>query len=142
MPSRGAGGARRPARDPDTPSLAFRAASPPTLAEGEEGEGSDPPSPSLAAAAHMPDALLQSPCDGPVLGQDVPAMMLDLPAPIQRQTSQAPVPEGPSPGADSDVGPDSSLLSSTSGIDADEEYSRDEKMLNEFTKFHPMTRYP
>jgi len=31
------------------------------------------------------------------------------------------------------------LLSSASGIDADEEYSRDEKMLNEFTKFHPMT---
>jgi hypothetical protein len=33
------------------------------------------------------------------------------------------------------------LLSNSSGIDADEEYSRDEQMLNEFTKQHPMLRY-
>ena len=137
MPSR-SGGAGRRSRDPDTPSLAFFRAESPSRG-GEEEEDSDPPSPSLAAAAHMPDALMQSPYDGPVLGQDVPSMILDLPAPVQRQSPQAPVPEGPS-GTDSNVAGGSSLLSSTSGIDADEEYSRDEKMLNEFTKFHPMTR--
>ena len=142
MPSRG-GGAGRRSRDPDTPSLAFFRAESPSRG-GEEEEDSDPPSPpspSLAAAANMPDALLRSPCDGPVLGQDVPSMILDLPSPVQRQSSQAPVPEGPS-GTHSDVAAGSRLLSSTSGIDTAEEYSRDEKMLNEFTKFHPMTRYP
>lgn len=137
MPSRG-GGAGRRSRDPDTPSLAyFRAESP--SRGGKEEEDSDPPSPSLAAAENMPDALLQSPCDGRVFGQDVSSMILDLPAHVQKQSSQAPVHEKPS-GTDSDVAGGSSLLSSTSGIDADEEYSRDEKMLNEFTKFHPMTR--
>lgn len=138
MPSRG-GGAGRRSRDPDTPSLAFFRAASPSRGEEEGDEERDPPSPSLSAAANMPDALLQSPCDGPVPGQAVPSMILDLPGPAQRQSSRAPVPEGPS-GTDSDVAGGSSLLSSTSGIDADEEYSRDEKMLNEFTKFHPMTR--
>tara|TARA_B110001450_G_scaffold139730_1_gene130879 strand:- start:1064 stop:1603 length:540 start_codon:yes stop_codon:yes gene_type:complete len=148
MASKG-GVAGRRALDPDSPSLAFfRSESPSRVEEegeeegGEGGEGNDPPSPSLAAAANMPDALLQSPSDGPVLlGQVVPSMILDLPAPAQRKSSRAPVPEGPS-GMDSAVTDGSSLLSSTSGIDAGEEYSRDEKMLNEFTKFHPMTRYP
>lgn len=33
------------------------------------------------------------------------------------------------------------LLSNTASINNDEEYSRDEQMLNEFTKLHPMLRY-
>lgn len=58
----------------------------------------------------------------------------DLPAP-SRPVAAAPVPEGPERPEKNGKKP---LLSSSSGIDADEEYSRDEQMLNEFVKLHPM----
>lgn len=115
------------AGDPDTPSLAFQSE---VLPASECKE-----------AIHMPDALLQSPRDEAAIGQHVPAMALDVSTPVQKHNVKAHVPEAP-PSTESNVDGVSSLLSSTSGIDTDEEYSRDEKMLNEFTKFHPMTRYP
>lgn len=69
----------------------------------------------------------------------MPSIMLDISDPVHKKKRKAPVPEGPVvTESGTDVG--SSLLSCTQRLDADEEYSRDEQMLNDFTKFHPMTR--
>ena len=61
-------------------------------------------------------------------------MDLDLKEMVQQPSTRVPLPEGP-PEQEQDT---DALLSSTSKIDIDEEYSRDERMLNEFTKMHPM----
>jgi hypothetical protein len=126
MPS--TGGKRNRVLEPETPSLVFRSHTLPC-------EGDEPVSPSLVSS-NTPDALLNSHGDETVVGGDIPVVMLD---PVQRKKPQAHVPCGP-PNSAVDDGGIQSLLSTSSGIDVDEEYSRDEKMLNEFTKLHPMTR--
>ena len=82
----------------------------------------------------LPDALLQSPKDEAATATDIPEMDLGLKEMVQEPTTRVPLPEGP-PEQERDT---NALLSSTSKIDIDEEYSRDERMLNEFTKMHPM----
>lgn len=90
----------------------------------------------------LPEALQRSPDMQPssnangVSLADVDMPEIRLPEPAARTVSRAPVPEGPPPLAP--TGGSRSLLSDTSGIDAYEEYSRDEKLLNEFIKLHPM----
>lgn len=88
----------------------------------------------------IPDALVQSPCASTykktVLQPPASAMFVS-----QTLTSQVTMPDGPSC-TESSADATTELLSSTYGIDRDQEFSRDEKMLNEFTKLHPMTRYP
>lgn len=86
-----------------------------------------------SASREVPDALLRSPPDAPVLVQ-APPHPLELPTVAQPHPARAPVPESP---ACSSRDP-ACLLSDTSGINADEEYSHDEQLLNEFTKMHPM----
>ena len=82
----------------------------------------------------LPDALLQSPKDEAATATNIPEMDLDLQGVVQQPTARVPLPEGP-PEQEQDT---NALLSSTSKINVDEEYSRDERMLNEFTKMHPM----
>lgn len=84
--------------------------------------------------AMLPDALLQSPKDDAATASDIPELDLDLKEIVQQPSARVPLPEGP-PAQEQDT---NSLLSSTSKIDIDEEYSRDERMLNNFTKMHPM----
>jgi hypothetical protein len=83
----------------------------------------------------LPDALLLSPKDNSFSGSMIPGLDLALGEESQRPVSRPLVPEAPPPSRSK---PPVDLLSSTHGIDADEEYSSDEKMLNEFTKMHPM----
>ena len=115
----------------DSPSLNPASPSSPSLRRMDDGG-----SPSL-----LPEALQQSPVAPAAAATgasgDVPNIPdLQLPAATSRQVEPAPVPEGPaSTAAESGV---RNLLSDVSGINADEEYSRDERLLNEFTKLHPM----
>ena len=69
----------------------------------------------------------------------LPAAMVDLQAKPRAQVARPAVPEGPPRRAETQAQPQP-LLAFTSDINADEEYSRDEKMLNDFTKQHPMLR--
>ena len=87
------------------------------------------------AVKTLPDALLLSPKDNSFSGSMIPGLDLALGEESQLPVSRPLVPEAPPPSRSK---PPVDLLSSTHGIDADEEYSRDEKMLNEFTKMHPM----
>ena len=100
-------------------------------------------SPSLAAVASpsrcvspslLPEDLRQSPTNEPTQAPMEVVPEINLPVP-SKPVASAEVPEGPSSSTQS--GPPS-LLSSCAGIDADEEYSKDERMLNEFVKLHPM----
>jgi hypothetical protein len=59
---------------------------------------------------------------------------MQLPPSSQRAVS-APVPVGPPPSPSEGS---AQLLSNESTINADEEYSRDEELLNQFIKLHPM----
>ena len=93
----------------------------------------------------LPEALQQSPemhptsRTGGVSITDVDMPDLRLPEATARTAHTAPVPEAPPPlAAPGSVQP---LLSDSTGIDADEEYSNDEKLLNDFIKLHPMLRY-
>lgn len=92
----------------------------------------------------MPEALQQSPANwsaargNGVTLADVDMPDAQLPEAATRKGQTAPVPEGPAPlpvpgGAQP-------LLSSSAGVDVDEEYSRDEHLLNDFIKLHPMLR--
>jgi hypothetical protein len=89
----------------------------------------------------LPEALQQSPvapaATATGVSADVPNIPdLQLPVATSRQVESAPVPEGPvSASTESGV---RNLLSDVAGINSDEEYSRDERLLNEFTKLHPM----
>ena len=67
----------------------------------------------------------------------VPEMKLEVH--VNKRSSSAPVPVGPPPPSLPSDGV-SPLLSNESSINADEEYSHDEVMLNEFIKLHPMLR--
>jgi hypothetical protein len=85
----------------------------------------------------LPEALRQSPEQQSARVPDeahvsVPEMQLP---PSAQRVSAAPVPVGPPPPPSE--GP-TQLLSNQSSINADEEYSRDEDMLNQFIKLHPM----
>jgi len=96
----------------------------------------DSGSPSL-----LPEALQQSPVAPAAAATGASAGVsnvpdLQLPAAASRQVEAAPVPEGPV-SASTETGV-RNLLSDAFGINADEEYSRDERLLNEFTKLHPM----
>lgn len=115
----------------ESPSLDHRSSSSPSLRRIDECS-----SPSL-----LPEALHKSPV-GPEssivsMPADVPNVPdLQLPVATLRNTERAPVPEGPATSMTDEGVP--RLLSDVAGINVDEEYSRDERLLNEFTKLHPM----
>ena len=79
-------------------------------------------------------ALQQSPTQQPATVPMDVVPEADLPVPT-RSVAAAPVPEGPERPHTNGKKP---LLASVSSVDADEEYSKDEQMLNEFVKLHPM----
>lgn len=82
----------------------------------------------------LPDEFVVSPKLESVAPKVVPELGL-IEEKSVTQPVRASVPDGPpSPRGKAN----DNLLSSTSGIDVDEEYSKDEKLLNEFTKLHPM----
>lgn len=102
-----------------------------------------PVSPSLRARdgcispSLLPEALRQSPeqqsqSSSEAMQVSIPEMQ--LPPSSQRAVS-APVPVGPPPSPSEGS---AQLLSNESTINADEEYSRDEELLNQFIKLHPM----
>lgn len=82
------------------------------------------------------EALQQSPMEHPAAAPELPPE-ISLPEASQRRDARAEVPAAP-PGLNHASNQALSLLSDTSGIDADEEYSNDERMLNDFIKQHPM----
>ena len=102
-----------------------------------------PVSPSLQARdgsispSLLPEALRQSPEQQPQSSPE--AMQVSMPEiqlpPSSHRSSSAPVPVGPPPSPSEGS---ARLLSSESTINADEEYSRDEELLNQFIKLHPM----
>lgn len=67
----------------------------------------------------------------------MPPEMTLPPAVVRSSSHQAEVPEGPR-AQSSSASSTAELLSEVSGIDPSEEYSRDERLLNEFIKMHPM----
>lgn len=115
------------------------------------GSPSSPVSPSLmpenrsVSPCLLPEALQQSP-EMQAMGRgngvsiaDVEMPDIRLPEAARRTVQTNPVPEAPPPLAA--PGSSQPLLSNSAGIDADEEYSNDEKLLNDFIKLHPMLRY-
>ena len=82
--------------------------------------------------SNIPSELQESP-----QARRSPSILMDVPAEIKiaeapKAVACAPVPSGPSKKRSND------LLSDVAGIDADEEFSKDETLLNEFVKLHPM----
>ena len=112
------------------------------------GSPSSPVSPSLmpenrsVSPCLLPDALqqsldMQSASRGNGVSiTDVDMPDIRLPEAAGRTAQNAPVAEAPPPLAAS--GSAQPLLSNSTGINADEEYSTDEKLLNDFIKLHPM----
>lgn len=84
------------------------------------------------------EALEESPVAKPSDSHALPDEM-HLPPPARKEP-RAPVPDAPPRVFRPDDASDepAPLLSSATGIDADEEYSNDERLLNEFIKHHPM----
>lgn len=64
---------------------------------------------------------------------ELPPDLVLPPAVVRASTVQ--VPEAPPSWEGSEM---RSIVSSTSTVNQDEEYSADERLLNEFTKMHPM----
>jgi hypothetical protein len=128
-----------------SPSLLPRRANKPskkrTVVPANEDHGSPSLRPTLFCSS--PSALAstfeRSPLDATTATPELPPELppeLELPPSVQQ--SHVCVPESPQSRSN---GGDRELLSNTAGVNADEEYSRDERLLNEFTKLHPMLRY-
>lgn len=79
----------------------------------------------------LPEELQESPQAGPSDEMQVEVPEIKLPPPAKSVPS-APVPEGPTERTGN------GLLSNVAGIDFDEQFSKDEQLLNEFVKLHPM----
>lgn len=63
------------------------------------------------------------------------------PSLVENPVAAVSVPNGPQPSTSAEGGGSTGLLSGVAGLDPYEEYSKDEKMLNEFIKTHPMLRF-
>ena len=92
---------------------------------------------SKKSAGASPSMLGLSPIQGPESGEPLPP--LDLPpALVEAEVYQGKVPvPAPVPPSPPDFN-SSSIASETTGIGLDEMYSKDEKLLNQFLKLHPM----
>lgn len=112
-----------------------RAKRPSTPQEDEAGSPSLRPTLVYNSPSQLASAFERSPMETAAQAPELPPE-LELPPAVQQ--TQVSVPEAP-PSRSTEG--DRELLSDTSGVNADEEYSKDERLLNEFTKFHPMLRY-
>lgn len=79
----------------------------------------------------LPEELQESPQARPSNKMQVEVPEITLPHPAKK-ASRASVPEGPT------ARTDNGLLSDVAGIDIDEQFSKDEQLLNDFVKLHPM----
>lgn len=124
---------RSPSVAPLRPSKA-KTKRPPPPSNDEPGSPSLRPSLFYSSPSALASTFERSPVDAAVNPPELPPEM-ELPPPVVQ--AHASVPDAPSARSSNE---EHELLSSSAGVNADEEYSNDERLLNEFTKFHPMLR--
>ena len=93
-------------------------------------------SPSLIPPVLMSD----SPAQPSHKETEIPPGLSLPPSLVENSAAAVGVPDGPQPSTSAEGGGSRGLLSGVAGLDPYEEYSKDEEMLNEFIKTHPMLR--